>query len=392
MKRYLLFVLIAALLCTGCSVNNVKTDDVKATVSATQPSVSDEYTEPTVKPSEDSTSSAEPPVAQTGDYILDGTKLIGYVGNETELTLPEEVTSIAAYAFRDAPSAAQITKMNLGSKVTEIEVGAFTGMHSLCAFTVDLQNPQFYAYEDHTLVSLDGTLHMGLGTSAGNLGIGVSIGDLQNDVPRADEFTRLVIAGCEFDMDYADGGLHLSSFSAGGQKVFFDPRILIEANHTVQVDEVENGAIISVMYYDVGDSWFLTDDGVIEFKDGLTDAQRAGYEANGVAEYNYAAYRLYNAGDGRLGYKRKLRKYNVLHSVDAAISVCVDREELYNEVGMVNIVDGQLEFIPVTVYSVSDVIDIDEHFRVCKESGLFTEYSTLDELLTANAEKYERGY
>lgn len=397
MKRYLLYLLIVALLCAGCSAKDdgKSTDTLDVSLESSQ---CDNFSEPTNLHATPSETEPKEPVTEIGDYILDGTKLIGYIGNDTELTLPEEVTGIAADAFKDAPSAAQITKLNLGANVTEIEVGAFTGMHSLCTFTVDAQNPQFYAYEDHTLVSLDGTLFFTEIDETGEafefLFEGI-IEEVEAGERAPDGFTSYVLGPAKVDIEFelydeqsGEYRCFLSAVTAYGNEYILDtPLQMWWGNGSIQTIPGEG-------YFVVADLVDVKNDilrYVIFAEDGMQELEDSPIEI--PSDHALSFYKFFRVQeDTELHYKRTLRKYSAIHALYMVLDFCVARDEFCEERGVVQYSGGKLSFQPENTFTISDKYDLVEVFKWCKENGVFEEYSTLDELLTANAEKYERGY
>lgn len=409
MKRYLLYLLIAALLCVGCSANkeSKSSDALGASDGATQ---HDDIIEPTKaqinsseevsEPSSEAPTEPTEPVTEVSDYILNGTRLVGYVGDDTELTLPDDVTAIAAYAFKDAPATAQITSVHLGAKVTEIEIGAFTGMHSLCTFTVDPQNPQFYAYEDHTLVSLDGTLYFAEIDETGEefefLFEGI-IEEVEAGERSPHDFTSYVLGPAKVEIEFHpndpfDEGTgktlcFLSAVSAYGYEHVLDtPLQMWWGNGSIQTIPGEKCFIVSHKPNFNKDHYLMifTENG---FDIGSQD-RVTGEDSNVLSSYWY--YRV--PGDAQLYYKRSLNKFMFFHAVDSILARCVSRDEFCYEIGVVNSSENGIEYIAEEVKTVSDIYDLEENFQDAQRLDVFSEYSTLDELLTANAEKYERGY
>ena len=68
-----------------------------------------------------------------GDFLLNGTTLLGYLGEGGKVTIPDFVTEIAenAFAFADC---AKISKLVLGEKTEKIAEGAFYGLTGPTAF------------------------------------------------------------------------------------------------------------------------------------------------------------------------------------------------------------------------------------------------------------------
>ncbi|MEX1307191.1 MAG: leucine-rich repeat domain-containing protein, partial [Eubacteriales bacterium] len=81
----------------------------------------------------------------TGDFILDGSLLVSYLGSDTEVTLPESVTEIGAYAFAGNTD---ITTLNITSQLSRIQPYAFFGCENLISVTAQtgIQRLDAYAF------------------------------------------------------------------------------------------------------------------------------------------------------------------------------------------------------------------------------------------------------
>lgn len=63
---------------------------------------------------------------RTNAFIIDNGVLEVYLGDDTNVVIPDTVTKISEYAFRDAVAA--ITELTIPSSVKEIGTGAFSGL------------------------------------------------------------------------------------------------------------------------------------------------------------------------------------------------------------------------------------------------------------------------
>jgi hypothetical protein len=85
---------------------------------------------------------------QIGDFIFGGAKLVGYVGNQSELALPEdyngETYMIRNGAFRDNKN---LTSVFIPASVTGIEENAFNGCGNLASLTMASPVPPTSVYE-----------------------------------------------------------------------------------------------------------------------------------------------------------------------------------------------------------------------------------------------------
>ena len=82
-------------------------------------------------------------------FVWDGTAIVGYEGNETEITIPKGATEIGDGAFRFNK---QLTRVIIPEGVTSIEVYAFSYCSSLRAVTLpnSMLNLEFRAFEQCT--------------------------------------------------------------------------------------------------------------------------------------------------------------------------------------------------------------------------------------------------
>ena len=86
---------------------------------------------------------------QIGDFFFYKTALIGYVGNQSELTLPEDYNGekymIGPSAFRDNKN---LTSVFIPASVTGIEENAFNGCGNLASLTMASPVPPASVYEN----------------------------------------------------------------------------------------------------------------------------------------------------------------------------------------------------------------------------------------------------
>jgi hypothetical protein len=130
---------------------------------------------------------------------------------------------------------------------------------------------------------------------------------------------------------------------------------------------------------------------VIFAEDGMQELEDSPIEI--PSDHALSFYKFFRVQeDTELHYIRTLRKYSAIHAPYMVFEFCVARDEFCEEHGIVRYSGGKLSFLPKETVTISDKYDLEEIFEQCKEYGVFEGYSTFDELLAANAEKYERGY
>ena len=89
-------------------------------------------------------------------YIKDGV-LQSYSGSETDVVLPEAVTAIADYAFRDNESRATIATVTLGKNVKTVGANAFAGLDVLVDLVLEDENTAFVK-RDGAIFTFDGSM------------------------------------------------------------------------------------------------------------------------------------------------------------------------------------------------------------------------------------------
>ncbi len=95
-------------------------------------------------------------IDENGFYIENGV-LLRYSGTETDVTVPDSVTAIADYAFKDNANAAKITVVRLGTNVTTVETNALAGLDGLVDLIIAEENLSFETVDGLILTS-DGSI------------------------------------------------------------------------------------------------------------------------------------------------------------------------------------------------------------------------------------------
>ena len=95
-------------------------------------------------------------IDENGFHIEDGV-LLSYTGSETDVTIPEEVKTIADFTFLSNQNANKIEVVRLGTSVQKVEVNAFAGLNNLVDLII-AENNLFFAYEDGLIMTSDGSI------------------------------------------------------------------------------------------------------------------------------------------------------------------------------------------------------------------------------------------
>jgi len=92
-------------------------------------------------------------IDENGFYIEDGV-LLRYTGSETDVTIPEEVKTIADFTFLENTNRTKIEVVRLGASVQKVETNAFAGLENLVDIIIAANNLSFVE-EDGLLMTSD---------------------------------------------------------------------------------------------------------------------------------------------------------------------------------------------------------------------------------------------
>ena len=92
-------------------------------------------------------------IDENGFYIEDGV-LLRYTGSETDVTIPEEVETIADFTFLENTNRTKIEVVRLGASVQKVETNAFAGLENLVDIIIAANNLSFVE-EDGLLMTSD---------------------------------------------------------------------------------------------------------------------------------------------------------------------------------------------------------------------------------------------
>ncbi len=92
-------------------------------------------------------------IDENGFYIENGV-LLKYTGSETDVTIPEEVETIADFTFLENTNRTKIEVVRLGASVQKVETNAFAGLENLVDIIIAANNLSFVE-EDGLLMTSD---------------------------------------------------------------------------------------------------------------------------------------------------------------------------------------------------------------------------------------------
>jgi len=91
------------------------------------------------------------------EFIVKNGVLLSYIGNQTDITIPETVSKITNFAFIENKNADKIEVVRLGASVEKVEINAFAGLSNLVKIIVDENNTAFVD-NDGLIMSVDGNM------------------------------------------------------------------------------------------------------------------------------------------------------------------------------------------------------------------------------------------
>ena len=96
--------------------------------------------------------------------------------------------------------------------------------------------------------------------------------------------------------------------------------------------------------------------------------------------------------NGKLYYKRVPNKYYNIQVLAGELEYCVSKDELYEEIGTVNIENGNITYYPKQITTVSDAFDLEQDFILWRdEVAMLDSDLTLDDYLQSNSQKFSKA-
>jgi len=329
-------------------------------------------------------------VVENPDFIIENGVLLSYVGDETEIIIPEGVVKIAQQAFLSAP---EVTSIHLPKSLEEIEPLTFAELLSLSSFTVDEKN-EYLKVIENVLIKRNGTIIVpSQGTDPGEMGDAFfyhtfSLLEKAGYTKNAIDVIEIGNAIIElYDEDSPDILPYIKSITAFGQSIHLNNyEIGLYGNFKLTAFEANGCFVLScISYYSPHEyNYIITKEGIFKIPI-YTPEETAWYEQSTLSFY---------LQDGNLYYQTQARKFHGKQYVGQFVEFCVSKDELYEEIGTVKIEGGTLTLIPETLLTVSEGLDLDEEYQQYVDSLLEHDPTalvvSLDDYLANNAKYYPR--
>ncbi len=360
-----------------------------------------------------------PPIDEPkSDFVIENGTLVAYTGNETEITLPDEVITIGSNAFSGAENASGITTITLNSDIKNIDEKAFEGISALNKINIPESNDNFI-FTDGVLMATDGSINFSL-SPEGDIDVNKFIDTIrimENNVDFIGKrttfvFGELTIVAQNFISDHDKNETYfvIETFSVFGQTFnLYDSKYDSSFSSGLIGDDVKYALLLTdeVFLYsktagDVGYYLIITENNVYEYEDTkviLPDSEEA---RNNPTWYNDWVHRYYIDENDRLCYISQPRKYLENQDPFQQIRYCVRSTELAWEEGYVSFENGNPIYDHVKTYSVAEIYDIEAIFNdwyawVTTDGSVADDYfakngipnvKKLDELLAYNRTHY----
>lgn len=329
------------------------------------------------------------------DFTMDGEILLAYTGENAVVDIPENVSKIEGNTFGFSPNASEITTINLGANVKNIDLAAFCGLSSLSSISVSKENPHFLSV-DNFLLTTNGSIIFCFGTSKPDINYLINkLSEDSIDIPLYKDgykliFNDAVLSFTEYpstdrDIPTIEDGI-LVEMSAKGHTVKFTSPINYYGDHAWTVFEADSVIVFSdLIHGSVGDTYVFTDEGLYEQHNSENDI---------FSDYNSPIVVFGLGEDGKLTYTCQPIKFVNSGSDSVYLQYCVGVDEIYIEYGTAIFENGQPIYTAKTQTSVVEHFgkdELKESYRLFRDFAL-TQGSdisnSLEEYLKNNANKY----
>ena len=320
------------------------------------------------------------------DYVIDNGVLKQYVGDELNVIIPENVSIISSSAFENSKT---IQMIELGSNVAEIEPMSFSSLSSLQKITVNEKNNEFEVI-NNVLIKKDGTVvFASVGANKGKSADKVLLEVLEtmNTYGISTESLERIEIGevvlyCEKIITEDKVFPYVKTIEAYGQTVSFEKEdLLLEGNLKFQAFEAGGYFVVaSVNNSGVGKTVVITENEVVFVETPVNDSEE---------EYNRSVITFFEE-NGELSYERVPRKYYNIQAAGGVFEKCVSTDEIYKETGYALINNGNIQYCPQLLITVSQGFDLDAEYELwCKTVG--GDMPTMKEYLENNKKMYAKA-
>ncbi len=332
-------------------------------------------------------------VVENPDFVIENGVLLSYVGDETDIVIPEGVVKIAQQAFLSAP---EITSIHLPESLEDIEPLTFAELLSLDTLTV-VETNKFYKVIDKILIKQNGTLVCLQNIESDSMTSGGSILhdaiSLLKDNGFMESFIKKIEIGNAL-MELDESGYYLKEITVFGKNISLDGgAFYLYGNLKFQAFEVNHQFVVSSV------EERQKEDGTYNghYRKTIIVTKDAGVvtvctKVSRLMEDLCSSVITFFEENGKLYYKRVPNKYYNIQVLAGELEYCVSKDELYEEIGTVNIENGNITYYPKQITTVSDAFDLEQDFILWRdEVAMLDSDLTLDDYLQSNSQKFSKA-
>lgn len=278
------------------------------------------------------------------DYTIENGVLLAYIGDETEIIIPDSVTEIAESAFKNAP---QITSICLGKNVQIISPRAFRTLELLNMVTLVPENTHFII-DGHFLIKADYTQFFLVGTTIRTgwnelLAVQENASSLFTKKFEGIFGNAIVQFSCETNITF---GTTITEIEAYDHTITFDSGYAyVCATGGSCLFSTENQIIFT---YDSG--WNIVDNYIFD-QSGIYELHAP--EIIDDTTYNIPVILLYQDRDNEIRFRCCPAKF-LYFAEEKFFKYCVSWEELLEIDGVAIYKDKHMTYIPQTTRTLSN--------------------------------------
>ena len=326
------------------------------------------------------------------DFVIEKGVLVKYLGADAVVSVPDTVGEIGEYAFSHSSSPEVIVEIKLGKNVGKISPKAFFGLDNLVK--IDVSSNGYFYYSDNVLkpkysmVDLCGLSYFFI-SEENYFDFGMFYENELAENPRIagmDKSGFFTFKEAVFEIEFfsdVDGLCKILSAEIFGRNVeFLTHRYGGGLSSPNCAPTVRNRMLFADDVYiftdlfdgEFGSTWCISENGI--------------YENHSADCGTVLTFSL--SDDGTLRYEHYAGKYYHPVSYFDTIVFCVSRNEFCYEYGTVEFTDEGPIFTPERIFTAEEIYDLDEHFNIWFNEDSESSFSSLDELIAYNAQKYEK--
>ena len=326
------------------------------------------------------------------DFVIEKGVLVKYLGEDAVVSVPDTVGEIGEYAFSHSPSPENITEIRLGKNVGKISPKAFFELDNLVK--IDVSSNGYFYYSDnilkpkYSMVDLCGLSYFFI-SEENYFDFGIFY---ENELAENPQIAGMYKSG---SFTFKEAVFTINFFGHGGGLCDIPYAVIFGRYMEFRTHDYGGYLRIPCCAPTACNRMFFAD-GVYIFTD-LFDGEFGGtwcISENGIYENQSADYGTilsFSLNDeGTLCYVHYAGKYYHPVSPFDVLAYCISRDEFCCEYGTVEFSDEGPIFTPERTFTAEEKYDLEKNFNDWCYAVWEKNFTSLDELIEYNAQKYER--